>query len=325
MVGPMTRFLLQRVLLACLVLWLVSLLVFAGCELLPGDVAQIALGQFATPENVAALRLELGLDKPALQRYLNWLFGMVQGDWGQSIMTRTPVAAMLAERMSNTALLAGATTVIAVPLSIGLGLVLSLGNGGRLDRLGSVAVLALSATPEFLIATLAVLMFAVKLHWFPAVAYLTPGAGFWQTVQALFLPVATLVVVVTAQIARMTRAIIGNLLGLPFAEMAMLKGVPRHRIVGQHALIMAVGPLANVVALNVAYLVSGVVIVETIFAYPGLARLMTDAVQARDMPVVQACAMLFSSVYVVLILLADTLANIFDPRLSATRAGKVAA
>lgn len=311
----MIRFLTQRLLLAALVLWLVSLLVFAGCEILPGDVAQLSLGQFATPENVAALRIELGLDRPPLERYLSWLQGMVQGDWGQSITTKTPVAAMLAERASNTALLAGVTTLIAVPLSIGLGLLMSLGTGGRLDRAGSVMILGLSATPEFLIATLAVLLFAVKLHWFPAVAYLTPGAGIWETAQALFLPVATLVIVVTAQIARMTRAIIGNLLDLPFAEMAMLKGVPRYRIVGQHALIMAVGPLANVVALNIAYLVSGVVVVETIFAYPGLARLMTDAVQARDMPVVQACAMLFSAVYVVLILLADTLANAFDPRL----------
>lgn len=314
----MTRFLVQRLLLAILVLWLVSLLVFVGCEILPGDVAQLALGQFATPESVAALRLEMGLDLPAPQRYLNWLLGMLQGDWGQSITTRTPVITMLAERIANTALLAGVTTLIAVPLSIGLGLVMSLGTGGRLDRAGSVIVLGLSATPEFLIATLAVLLLAVKMHWFPAVAYLTPGASLWQTVQALFLPVATLVIVVTAQIARMTRAIIGNLLDQPFAEMAMLKGVPRYRIVGQHALVMAVGPLANIVALNVAYLVSGVVVVETIFAYPGLARLMTDAVQARDMPVVQACAMLFSTVYVVLILLADTLANAFDPRLSSS-------
>lgn len=315
----MLRFLAQRLLLALLVLWLVSVLVFVGCEILPGDVAQLALGQFATPENVAALRLELGLDRSAFTRYVDWLHGMLHGDWGQSITTKTPVVAMLAERVANTALLAGVTTIIAVPLSVGLGLLMSLGTGGRLDRTGSVVVLGLSATPEFLIATLAVLLLAVKLRWFPAVAYLTPGAGVWETMRALFLPVATLVIVVTAQIARMTRAVIGNLLDQPFAEMAMLKGVPRYRIVGQHALIMAVGPLANIIALNVAYLVSGVVVVETIFAYPGLARLMTDAVQARDMPVVQACAMLFSAVYVVLILLADTLANAFDPRLSSVQ------
>lgn len=310
----MTRFLVSRLFLAALVLWLVSVLVFVGCEILPGDVAQLALGQYATPENVAALREQLGLNYPAHTRYLHWLVGMMQGDWGQSIATKTPVAVMLAERVGNTLRLAGLTTLIAVPLSIGLGLLMSLGSGGRWDRAGSVVVLGLSATPEFLIGTLAVLFLAVKMHWFPAVAYLSPGSNMWETVKSLFLPVATLVIVVTAQIARMTRAIIGNLLNQPFAEMAMLKGVSRWKIVSHHALVMAVGPIVNVVALNIAYLISGVVVVETIFSYPGLARLMTDAVQARDMPIVQACAMLFSAAYVALILLADTLANAFDVR-----------
>ncbi|WP_108482715.1 ABC transporter permease [Oceaniglobus ichthyenteri] len=315
----MIGYLIKRLLLAVLVLWLVSLLVFVGTEILPGDVAQLALGQFATPESVATLRTELGLDQPAALRYLDWLFGILQGDWGQSITTKTPVADMLSQRIGNTVLLAGTTTLIATPLAICIGLLLSLGTGGWLDRLGSITILGLSATPEFLIATLAVLLFAVKLYWFPAVAYLSPGASWQDTARALFLPVATLVIVVTAQIARMTRAIISNLLGQPFAEMAMLKGVPRYKIVSQHALIMAVGPLANVVALNVAYLVSGVVVVETVFAYPGLARLMVDAVQARDMPVVQACAMVFGAVYVILILLADTLADLFDPFLTTSR------
>lgn len=310
----MTRFVFERLGLTALVLWLVSVLVFAGCELLPGDVAQLALGQYATPENVAVLRTQMGLDRSATVRYADWLAGIARGDWGRSITTRTPVAEMLDARIGNTLLLAGVTTAIAVPLSIGLGLAMSLGAGGKLDRASSIGVLALSATPEFLIATLAVLLLAVKLRWLPAVAYLSPGADAWQTVRALFLPVATLVVVVSAQIARMTRAIIRNLLAQPFAEMAMLKGASPWRVVSRHALIMAVGPLANVVALNVAYLVSGVVVVETIFSYPGLARLMTDAVQARDMPVVQACAMLFSAAYVCLILLADTLANAFDVR-----------
>ena len=310
----MARYLVGRLMLAILVLWLVSVLVFAGCEILPGDVAELALGQYATPENVAALREQLGLNFPAHTRYFNWLAGMVQGDWGRSIGTNTPVAEMLAERVGNTLRLAGFTTLIAVPLSICLGLLMSMGSGGRWDRAGSVVVLGLSATPEFLIGTLAVLFLAVKMHWFPAMAYVSPGADTWALVRSLFLPVGTLVIVVTAQIARMTRAIIGNLVNQPFAEMAMLKGVSKWHIVSRHALVMAVGPIANVVALNVAYLISGVVVVETIFSYPGLARLMTDAVQSRDMPIVQACAMLFSATYVILILLADTLADAFDVR-----------
>ena len=312
----MAKFLMGRALLALFVLWLVSILVFVGCQILPGDVAQLALGQYATPEAVATLRAQMGLDQTPVVRYLNWFAGMLHGDWGHSLVTNSPVSSMLAERAGNTAMLAGVTALIAVPLSIALGLLMSLGTGSWADRAGSITVLSLSATPEFLVATLAVLIFAVKLQWLPAISYLSPGASFEATAKAMLLPVITLVIVVTAQIARMTRAIIGNLLSQPFAEMAMLKGASRWKIVRKHALIMAVGPLANVVALNIAYLVSGIVVVETIFSYSGLARLMTDAVLARDMPVIQACAMLFSAVYVILILLSDTLTTMVDVRRS---------
>ena len=310
----MTWFILKRLGAALVLLLVVSLLVFAGCEILPGDVAQVALGQFATEDTVRALRLEMGLDQPAPVRYLKWLGGIVHGNWGQSITTKTPVAALLSERLINSAILAGVTTLIAIPLALGLGLLMAINAGKAFDRAASIVVLGLSATPEFLLGTLAVLLFAVKLRWLPAVAYLNSEADFAQTVRALLLPVTTLVIVVTAQIARMTRAIIGNILQLPYIEMASLKGVRRRRLIGYHAMINAVGPISNVVALNVAYLVSGIVIVETIFAYPGLARLMIDAVQARDLPVVQACAMIFCVTYVLLILLADILAYAFDPR-----------
>jgi len=294
--------------------------VFIGCQILPGDVAQVALGQFATEDNVRALRLELGLDRPAYVQYLSWLSGILQGDWGQSITTKTSVATMLSERLWNTGLLALVTTIVAVPLALILGLLMAIGAGRTWDRGASIVVLGLSATPEFLIGSLAVLLFAVQLRWLPAVAYLSPGAGISQIARALFLPVLTLVIVVTAQIARMTRAIIANLLTQPFVEMAFLKGVPTRRVVGVHALINAVGPLANVVALNIAYLVSGVVVVETIFAYPGLAGLMINAVQARDLPVVQACALIFCATYVLMILLADILAHVYDPRSTAQTA-----
>jgi peptide/nickel transport system permease protein len=309
-----TRFVLRRLGVAIFLLLIVSLLVFIGCEILPGDVAQVSLGQFATEETVRALRVQLGLDQPAYLRYLHWLAGIARGDWGASITTKTPVVSMLSERLANTAMLAGATAVIAVPLALLLGLAMAVKAGKAFDRCASVVIIGLSATPEFLLGTLAVLFFAVKLRWLPAVAYVSSDADFAHTARALLLPVATLVIVVTAQIARMTRAIIGNILELPYIEMASLKGVPRQSVVGYHAIINAVGPISNVVSLNVAYLVSGIVVVETIFAYPGLARLMVDAVQARDLPVVQACAMIFCVTYVVLILLADVLAFAFDPR-----------
>ncbi|MXQ10552.1 ABC transporter permease subunit [Microvirga makkahensis] len=315
----MANIILWRLGATLLILLVVSLLVFWACEILPGDVAQVALGQYATPENVRALRLEMGLDRPAIQRYLEWLVGALQGDWGRSLVTKTPVSSLLSERLANTALLAGVTTLIAVPLAVLLGVVTTMWNGRAFDRAATVSFLALSATPEFLLATLLVLLFAVNLGWLPAVAYLSTGSDFGQTARALLLPTASLVIVVTAQIARMTRAILGSILSQPYIEMAVLKGIPRQRIVGYHALRNAVGPLANVVALNVAYLVSGVVVVETIFAYPGLARLMIDSVQSRDLPVVQACAMIFCATYVVLILLADVLARLFDPHSLAER------
>ncbi|PZU91064.1 MAG: ABC transporter permease [Chelatococcus sp.] len=315
----MASFILWRLAATFVLLVVVSLLVFWACEILPGDVAQVALGQFATPENVRALRIEMGLDQPSFQRYLAWLAGALQGDWGRSMVTKAPVSALLSERVANTALLAGVTTLVAVPLAVTIGVVMAMWNGRTADRAGSVAILALSATPEFLLATLLVLLFAVHLGWLPAVAYLSGSAGWGQTARALLLPTASLVVVVTAQIARMTRAILGNILKQPYIEMAMLKGVPGRRVVARHALRNAVGPIANVVALNVAYLVSGIVVVETIFAYPGLARLMIDSVQSRDLPVVQACAIIFCATYVLLILLADVMARVFDPRSLAQR------
>jgi len=312
---PLLRFGVRRLAMAALILLTVSALVFIGCEILPGDVAEVALGQFATPESIHALHEQLGLDRPAPVRYLEWLLGILHGNWGMSIGTKAQVSQLLGERLANTAMLAGATTIIAIPLAVALGLSMALRAGSRFDRAASVVVLALSATPEFLIGTLAVMLFAVHLKWLPAVAQITFGGGPVALARSLLLPVLTLSIVVTAQIARMTRATIVNLLDLPFVEMAMLKGVSRRRIILIHALINAVGPIANVVALNIAYLVSGIVVVETIFAFPGVARLMVDAVQARDLPVVQACAMVFCFAYIILILAADMLAVLFNPRL----------
>ena len=308
-------FILRRIGATLLLLWAVSVLVFVGCEFLPGDVAQVALGPFATAENVEALRRQLGLDEPAVWRYFDWLGGVVlRGDWGTSIISQQPVATLLEQRLANTALMAGITTAIAVPLAVTLGVMMAIFRGTRLDRGVSVVMLTLSATPEFLIASLAVLVLALQAGLLPTVSYVSPGAGFWATFEALVMPVGTLVLVVSAQIARMTRATITNILAYPYIEMAMLKGVPVRRVVARHALINAIGPIANIVALNVAYLVSGIVVVETIFAYPGIAQLMIDSVQSRDFPVVQACALIFCGSYVVLILIADVIARVSDPR-----------
>jgi len=308
------RFIAKRLAAGFVLLLVVSLLIFVGCEMLPGDVAQIMLGQSASPENVAALRIELGLNQPAPLRYLGWLWGILHGDWGVSMTSRLPVATMLSERLSNTLMLAGLTTLVSVPLALLIGMVLAVHKGSRFDRIGTIAIVGLCATPEFLVATIGVLIFSIQLRWLPAISYVTPGADFLVLVKSMLLPLVTMTIIVTAQLARMTRAVIGNILTQPYIETARLKGARSGRIIMVHALRNAIGPLINIIAMNVAYLISGVVIVETIFAFPGLARLMADAVQARDLPLVQACAMIFSAAYIGLIMLADIVARLFDSR-----------
>ncbi|WID99931.1 ABC transporter permease (plasmid) [Bosea vestrisii] len=310
----LVRFIIRRLAAGIVLLLVVSLVIFVACEFLPGDVAEIMLGQSASPENVQALRVELGLDKPSYLRFLAWIWGMFHADWGISLTTRLPVADMLSERLANTLVLAGLTTLVAVPLALGLGIVLAVRKGTKLDRFGTVAIVGLCSTPEFLVATVGVLVFAIHLHWLPAISYLSPGQGVFPFMKSILLPFATMTIIIGAQIARMTRAIVGDILTQPYVEMARLKGASGTRVVVHHVLRNAVGPLVNIVSLNVAYLVSGVVIVETIFAYPGLARLMADSVLARDLPVVQSCAIIFCAAYIALIMLADIIAHLSDSR-----------
>lgn len=306
---------LQRIGICVITLLVVSILVFAGTEILPGDVAQIILGQSATPETLAALRAELGLDKSAVVRYFDWLGDMITFDLGISKAGGTGIGELIGDRLANTLFLGGMVAVIAVPLSIFLGLLAAMYPGSWIDRFVTFGTLGLMSVPEFFIATLAVLVLSVQLHWLPAISYMSGDETFFQLMRALLMPILVLVIVVSAQMIRMTRAGILNVLHSPYIEMAILKGVPRRRIILRHALFNAIGPIVNVIALNLAYLVSGVVIIETIFAYPGLAKLMVDGVQTRDLPLVQACAMIFCTTYVLLILLADIASILSNPRL----------
>lgn len=305
----------RRMGIGIVTLWVVSVLVFAGTEILPGDVAQIILGQNATADTLAALRSELGLDQPAFVRYFDWLGDMVSGDLGISKAGGATIESLIGNRLLNTVVLAGIVAGLSVPLSISVGLLAAMYPGTWIDRVVSFGTLSLISVPEFFVATVLVLVFAVQLHWLPSVAYLSGDESFWQLARALALPILTLTIAVSGQMIRLTRAAVLNVLNSPYIEMAILKGVPRRRIVLRHALFNAIGPIVNVVALNLAYLVSGVVIVETVFAYPGLAKLMIDGVQTRDLPLVQACAMIFCGAYVVLILLADIAAITSNPRL----------
>ena len=306
---------LRRIGIGIATLIVVSIIVFIGTSILPGDVAQIVLGQSATPETLAALRAELGLDQPGYVRYFSWLGNMATGDLGISKAGGASISSVIDSRLGNTMLMAGLVAVISIPLSVALGLWSAMHPGTWLDRMVTFGTLSTISVPEFFIATILVLIFAVELHWLPSTAYMSGSETGWQLARALAMPIITLVIVVSAQMIRMTRAGILNVMNSPYIEMAILKGVPRHRIILRHAFFNAIGPIVNVIALNLAYLVSGVVIVETIFAYPGLAKLMIDGVQTRDLPLVQACAMIFCGAYVLLILVADIASILANPRL----------
>ena len=311
----MTRMVLQRIAIGFATLLVVSVIVFVMTSWLPGDVAQIILGQAATPETLAALRAQLGTDQPLIVQYFSWLGNMATGDLGISKAGGATISSLIGGRLGNTMMMAAWVAVISIPISVSLGLWAAMHPGTWLDRIVTFGTLSLISVPEFFIATVAVLILAVELHWLPSTAYMTGEESFLQLMRALAMPLITLVIVVSAQMIRMTRAGILNVMSSPYIEMAILKGVPRGRIILRHAFFNAIGPIINVIALNLAYLVSGVVIVETIFAYPGLAKLMIDGVQTRDLPLVQACAMIFCGTYVVLILIADVGSILSNPRL----------
>lgn len=311
----MQRMVLQRILIGLVTLWVVSVLVFIMTSMLPGDVAAIVLGQSATPETLAAYRAANGLDQPLIFQYFGWLINMFTGDLGVSKAGGAKIADLISGRLGNTMFLAGLVAIISVPLSVALGLMAAMYPGTWIDRSLTFGTLALISVPDFFIATFAVLILAVQLGWLPAIASVAPEHTFWQMARGIAMPLLVLVIVVSAQMIRMTRAGILNVMNSPYIEMAILKGVKRKRIILRHAFFNTIGPIVNVIALNLAYLVSGVVIVETIFSYPGLAKLMIDGVQTRDLPLVQACAMIFCGTYVVLIILADVAAILANPRL----------
>ena len=309
------RLIAGRIATSLAILLLVALIVFAATSLLPGDVAQELLGQSATPDLVEAMRRTLGLDRLPHIRFIAWLQGLITGNPGKSLVNGLPVAELIGKRMPNSLLLAGATAALAVPIALTLGISTAMRQGSRYDRIISTSTISIVSVPEFLIATIAVILFAVNLRWLPALATVSDGQTYVQLLRSMTMPVLTLTCVVVAQMARLTRAAVVNTLREPYIEMAILKGARPARVVVAHALPNAIGPIANAVALSLSSLLGGVVVVETIFNYPGLARLMVDAVSTRDIPVVQACAMIFCAGYLLLVTLADILAIVSNPRL----------
>ena len=304
----------QRLLLGMLTLFIISVVIFGATELLPGDLARELLGQSATEETIAALREQLGLNESAPVRYWNWLTGVLHGDFGMSMATNKPISELVGTRLGNTLFLALYAAALAVPISLTLGVLAALWRNSIFDRASNALALTAISFPEFFVAYILILWLA-QSGIFPSMVRMTEETTTLDFLYMAFLPALTLTLVVTAHMMRMTRAAIINLLASPYIEMARLKGMSPMRVVLRHAVPNALAPIINVVALNLAYLITGVVVVEVVFVYPGLGQLMIDAVTNRDIPVVQAIALIFACAYVLLNLLADVLSKITNPRL----------
>jgi peptide/nickel transport system permease protein len=305
----------KRVGLGLLTLFLVSALIFAGTQILPGDVASAILGQNATPEALATLRESLGLNQPVLARYFAWLAGFVTGDLGTSLANQQPFADLLWPRFWNTMALAAFAAVISVPIAILFGLITAVKRGGIFDRVVNIVALAFVSLPEYFLGLLLILFLSIRFNLLPSLADTYEGMTFLEWIQATALPALTLVLVTVAQMMRMTRTAVLSVMDQAYVETAYLKGLRTKRVVTKHALPNAAAPIVNVVAFNIAYLITGVVLVEAVFNYNGLGRFMVDAVSKRDLPLVQAAALVFGAAYVILNIIADVAAIALNPRL----------
>jgi peptide/nickel transport system permease protein len=317
----LTRLIARRIGLGILTLWLVSLIVFAAVIALPGDAATAILGKEATPDRVAALREQLHLNDSVVSQYLQWLGGILTFDLGNSVATQQPVSQLLSDRVGNTAFLVFVASVIAIPLSIVIGVWTAMKRDRPADHVTSTVTLVLAALPEFVIGIVLILLFATGLfHIFPAVSLLPPGEPAWQHPDVVVLPAATLVLAVVPYISRIMRGSMIEVLESEYVTMARLKGLPERQVIWRHAVPNAVVPAIQVTALELAWMAGGVVLVEFVFQYPGIGAALVDAVGNRDMPVVQTVTMLAAAIYVGLNLLADLATILVTPRLrTATR------
>jgi peptide/nickel transport system permease protein len=308
------RYFLKRVGLALITLVLVSLAVFGVAEVLPGDVGRTILGPYASNEQVARLNHELGNDRPLPVRYGDWIGGFVTGDWGESQLLNTPVRSLVSERLKNSLILGGFALVLIIPLSIGLGVLAALHYGKFLDRLISVAGLSLIALPEFVGGVILLVVFAVKLGWFP-VSSDVPSANPVDVVQQLLLPSIPLMLVLFGYISRMARAGTVESLHSNYVRTAILKGLPRRTVITRHVLRNALLPTISVVSVQVGYLVGGLVVIETLFNYPGIGKLVLDAAVGHDLPVLEATVLTVALLYMVSNLVADVLYAVLNPQI----------
>ncbi|NLG54131.1 MAG: ABC transporter permease [Rhodococcus sp.] len=312
----MSRFILRRLGFVVLTIVLVSILIFFATQVLPGDVANVILGQFGTPEARANLRAELGLDRPLIVQYLSWLGNFFMGDWGTSLSTGAEVRPLVMERLRNSMILAAFAFVLYVPLGIVLGLVAALRRNKGADNVISVGSLVFIGLPEFVSGAVLIFIFALTLHWFPSQSAVDYSDGFWQALPALVLPAVTVSLVSLAHIVRMTRSSTVEVLDMDYVRTAHLKGASASRVLFGHVMRNALLPTVTVISLGIGWLIGGLIVAETVFSYPGLGRLMLYGIERRDLPVIQACAMVVVIVVGVANLVADIIYAALNPRIA---------
>jgi len=311
----LARVIVQRMGLAIAILVAVSAIIFLSTSILPGDVAERVLGRESTEQQRQLLRDRLLLDRPLLERYTTWLKGVVAGDFGKSLVNQQEVSASVRSAGSNTLFLAAYAFLIYLIVTVVLAIVGAVFRGRAIDLIISVATLVSLSLPEFMIGTLLILGLAVEIRVFPALAFVLPGASVGSKFYALALPAFTLTIAMAAHAIRLLRENLIDVLGSEYVLMARLKGVPWTLVILRHALPNALGPALNVTSLNLTYLIGGVVVVEEVFAYPGLGKLLVDSISLRDVPVVEAIALLASAVYIGANLAADLIGILMNPRL----------
>jgi peptide/nickel transport system permease protein len=310
------RFVVRRLALGILTLLLVSLVVFAATQALPGDAARSVLGRDVTPERLQAVREELGLDRPVPEQYWNWISGVVTGDLGTSLTSQKPISELLSDRIANSAVLVAIAALIAFPLSVLLGAITAYRRDSFFDHANSVVSVTLASLPEFVIAITLVLLFSTTVfHWFPAVSLIEPDLPIWKQLDKLVLPVLTLVIYEAPYVSRIMRASMIEILESEYIDMARLKGLSERRVLASHALPNSIIPTIQVIAVQLAVLVGGIVIVEFVFGYPGIGQGLVNAVADRDLPMVQAISLLIAGVYVIVNMLADIATILLTPRL----------
>ena len=315
--GGIAGFVVRRLLLGVLVLFLVSLVVFAATQALPGDPARSILGRTATPASLKALREQLGLGGSVFSQYVDWITGLLHGDAGKSLAAQEPVSDLLGDKVVNSAFLVFCAGIISIPISIAIGSYAALKRDRTFDVTSSLTTLVFAALPEFVVGISLVVIFATTVFtgFLPAITIIPPGGRPWDDMEAMILPTATLVLAVTPYVVRIMRASMIEVLESDYVEMARLKGLPERTVIVRHALPNALGPTFQVIAINLAYLAGGVIVVEYVFNYAGIGGALRDAVSTQDLPVVQALSMLIAAVYVVLNLMADIATIIVTPRL----------